>query len=219
MYVMKSGYKGKTFLSIVEGYRINGKVRHKTIKRLGYLEDLKKEYDDPIAHFNIVAKELEQEYKSNKIITEHIINESLPVGDNHLNLGYFALKKIYTELGLDTFFKDFQNKYKCEYSFNDIFFLTTISRILLPNSKKATYENKDLFFEKNDFELHDIYRALDFFADLHKPIQKLLWDNSKELYNRDTSTSFYDCTNYYFEIDYNDEDTYDENGNLTKVRI
>ena len=51
MYVKKSGYKGKTYLSIVEGYRIDGKVRHKTIEKLGYLEDLKKIYDDPISHF------------------------------------------------------------------------------------------------------------------------------------------------------------------------
>ena len=56
MYVQKSKSHGRIYLSIVEGYRINGKVKHKTIQKLGYLEDLKKQYDDPIAHFKEVAK-------------------------------------------------------------------------------------------------------------------------------------------------------------------
>ena len=61
MYVKKSGYKGRTYLSIVQGYRINGKVRHKTIEKLGYLEDLEKIYDDPISHFKEIAKQMNKE--------------------------------------------------------------------------------------------------------------------------------------------------------------
>ena len=68
MYLMKSGYKGKIYLSIVQGYRKDGKVKHKTIEKLGYLDDLKKEYNDPIAHFKEVAKQM-----SEKIIKEYTI--------------------------------------------------------------------------------------------------------------------------------------------------
>ena len=87
MYVMKSGYKGRTYLSIVEGYRKDGKVKHKTIQKLGYLEDLKKEFDDPIAHFKEVAKQMNKEN-----ITEYTIkNLNTKIIDNTSkakNLGY-----------------------------------------------------------------------------------------------------------------------------------
>ena len=78
MYVMKSGYKGRTYLSIVEGYRKDGKVRHKTIEKLGYLDDLEKQYADPIAHFKEVAKQMNKEnikeYTIKNINTKIIIN-------------------------------------------------------------------------------------------------------------------------------------------------
>ena len=51
MYLQKSISHGKVYLSIVEGYRIDGKVKHKTIKKLGYLDELEKEYENPIEHF------------------------------------------------------------------------------------------------------------------------------------------------------------------------
>ena len=70
MYVKISGYKGKKYLSIVEGYRIDGKVRHKTIKKLGYIEDLKKQFDGPISHFKEIAKNMTKEN-----ITEYTIKD------------------------------------------------------------------------------------------------------------------------------------------------
>ena len=65
MYVQKSSSHGKIYLSIVQGYRKDGKVKHKTIEKLGYLDDLKKEFDDPIAHFKKVAKQMSSEIKKN----------------------------------------------------------------------------------------------------------------------------------------------------------
>lgn len=89
-------------------------------------------------------------------------------------------------------------------------------RILKPGSKKDAFENKDILFEKYDFSLDDLYRSLTVLNPLKENIQKVIWENTKEKYNRDTSRSYYDCTNYYFEIEYNDEDIfeYDENGNV-----
>ena len=92
--------------------------------------------------------------------------------------------------------------------------LLVFSRILYPSSKNQTYNNKNTFFENFDFSLKDLYRSLDHFNSLKDDIIKSIWDNTKDSYNRDTSISYYDTTNYYFEISYNDEDLIDENGKI-----
>lgn len=214
MYVKKSGYKGKTYLSLVEGYRINGKVRHKTIEKLGYLEDLKKLYDDPIAHFKEVAKQ-----RNNEDIKEYTIkNLNTKIIDNSSkskNLGYVAIRKIYQELGLEDFFKEKNKNLKIKYNLNKIFSLLVYSRIMYPGSKKETFDKRDRFFEDFDgFELEDIYRSLDYFTQYKEDIESLLWNATKETYKRNTDNLYYDCTNYYFEINYNDTDLVDEEGNI-----
>lgn len=214
MYVKKSGYKGKTYLSLVEGYRINGKVRHKTIEKLGYLEDLKKLYDDPIAHFKEVAKQ-----RNNEDIKEYTIkNLNTKIIDNSSkskNLGYVAIRKIYQELGLEDFFKEKNKNLKIKYNLNKIFSLLVYSRIMYPGSKKETFDKRDRFFEDFDgFELEDIYRSLDYFTQYKEDIESLLWNATKETYKRNTDNLYYDCTNYYFEINYNDTDLVDEKGNI-----
>jgi transposase len=72
------------------------------------------------------------------------------------------------------------------------------------------------FFEHFDFSLDDLYRALKPMLECKEDIFKSIWNNTKDKYTRDASTSYYDCTNYYFEIEYDDEDKIDENGNLKK---
>lgn len=89
-------------------------------------------------------------------------------------------------------------------------------RILKPGSKKDNYENRKILFENCDFSLDDVYRSLTVLNPLKEEIQKVFWENTKDKYKRDTSCTFYDCTNYYFEIEYNDEDIfeYDKDGNV-----
>lgn len=214
MYVQKSSSHGRIYLSIVEGYRINGKVKHKTIQKLGYLEDLKKEYDDPIAHFKEVAKamtkETVREYTIKNLNTKIIDNSS-----KAKNLGYVALREIYKELDLENFFKEKNKNLKVTYDLHEIFSLLVYSRILYPGSKKEAFEKRDRFFEDFDgFELEDIYRSLDYFNQYKEEIEAFLWNNTKDRYNRKTDNLYYDCTNYYFEINYNDTDLVDEEGNI-----
>ena len=214
MYVKKSAFKGKTYLSIVEGYRINGKVRHKTIEKLGYLEDLEKQYEDPIAHFKEMAKQMNKEniteYTIKNISTRTIDNSS-----RSRNLGYVALRKIYDELGLENFLKAKNKNFKVSYDLHKIFSLLVYFRIMYPGSKKEAFEKRDRFFEKFDgFELEDIYRSLDYFNQFKEEIETLLWNNTKDTYKRNTDSLYYDCTNYYFEINYNDVDLVDEEGNI-----
>ena len=208
------GYKGKIYLSFVQGYRDEfGKVKQKTIEKIGYLDELKKHYDDPIAYFKNIAKE-----KSNEEIKEYTIknlNTQVIEGNSHQkNLGYVILKKVYNELNITSVLDKKQSSLNIEYSLENIMKLLTFSRILYPSSKNETFNNKDLFFEKFDFSLKDLYRSLDYFKLLKEDILKTIWNSTKDTYNRDTSITYYDTTNYYFEISYNDEDLIDENGTI-----
>ena len=208
------GYKGKIYLSFVEGYRDeNGKAKQKTIKKIGYLDDLKKQYDDPITYFKNKAKEINED-RIKELTIKNIDSKKLSLSSSRKNLGYFALKKIYDEIGFKEFLKIKQKNLKLEYDLNSILELLVFSRILYPSSKNETYNNKEIFFDKFNFSLKDLYRSLDYFDNLKEELQTLIWNNTKDSYTRDASTSYYDCTNYYFEVSYNDKDLIDENGNI-----
>ena len=214
MFLKQSKSHNRIYLSFVQGYRDeNGKIKHRTIEKLGYLDDLKKQFDNPIEHFKNIAKE-----KNNNEITEYTIKnlntKTIDENVNSKNLGYIILKKIYKELQVDNFLSNEQKNLKMQYDLNKIFELLIFSRILFPASKNETFNSKDVFFEKFDFSLKDLYRSLDYFNGFKDNILKLIWDNTKDKYNRDTSISYYDTTNYYFEISYNDEDLIDENGTI-----
>lgn len=214
MFLKQSKSHNRIYLSFVQGYRDEtGKIKHKTIKKIGYLDELEKQFDNPIEYFKNIAKE-----KNSIEITEYTIKnlntKTIDENVNSKNLGYIVLKKIYKELQIDNFLSNEQKKLKMQYDLNKIFELLIFSRILFPGSKNETFNNKDVFFEKFDFSLKDLYRSLDYFNDFKDDILKLIWDNTKDKYNRDTSISYYDTTNYYFEISYNDEDLIDENDTI-----
>lgn len=213
MFVKQNkSWKG-TLLTFTMGYRENGKIKHKNIETIGYLEDLKKLYDDPLKHFKEIAKQRSNN-EVNELCIKNISSKVIDENSIQKNLGYLILKNIYNDLGLHKIFKFAQSKSNIKYNLNDIFQLLVYSRILFPGSKKETYDNKDVFFENFDFSLKDVYRSLDQMNELKDDIQLLLWNSTKKKYKRDTTNTFYDCTNYYFEIDYNDEDLVDENGNI-----
>lgn len=216
MYLRKSLSNGKIYLSFVQGYRDeNGKVKQRTVEKLGYLEDLKEQYEDPISHFRQIAKQLSndqiKEYTIKNLNTKIIDEEA-----SRKNLGYVILKKIYSELNLSSFLEQRERNLKIKYSLSDIFELLVYSRILFPNSKLATYNNKNVFFEKFDFSIDDTYRSLDHFCKCKDELLTSIWNSTKDSYNRDTSVSYYDTTNYYFEISYNDEDVLNDKGEIIK---
>lgn len=197
---------GRTYLSIVHSYWIaeEKKTRSKVIKSLGYLDELEKEFEDPITFFTTMAKEMETERKKDNAAYSFSINkkECLDINSNNMkNFGYTALSKLYHELGIHTFLTNRQRHTKDEYDADTIMKLLVFSRLLLPASKKKTYENKNWFFEKVNYSLDDVYRCLTFLNKHKNTLQ--LWINNKikDLYGRDTSLIYYDVTNYYFETD------------------
>ena len=216
MFLKQSKSHNKIYLSFVQGYRDeNGKIKHKTIEKLGYLDDLKKQYNDPINHFKKIAKQ-----KTNEDVKEYTIKnlntKIISEGDSKKNLGYVVLKSIYNELNISSLLNNKNKNLKIKYSLDDIFKLLVFSRILFPNSKLSTYNNKDIFFDKFNFSEQNMYRSFDYLSQYKDEILTSLWNNTKDSYNRDTSISYYDTTNYYFEISYNDEDEINDKGEVTK---
>ena len=216
MFLKQSKSHNKIYLSFVQGYRDeNGKIKHKTIEKLGYLDDLKKQYNDPINHFKKIAKQ-----KTNEDVKEYTIKnlntKIISEGDSKKNLGYVVLKSIYNELNISSLLNNKNKNLKIKYSLDDIFKLLVFSRILFPNSKLSTYNNKDIFFDKFNFSEQNMYRSFDYLSQYKDEILTFLWNNTKDSYNRDTSISYYDTTNYYFEISYNDEDEINDKGEVTK---
>ena len=216
LFLKTAKYKsGKTYLSIVDGYRVDGKVKQKVYKKIGYLEDLEKQFDDPISHFKKEVEILKKQFIS-KITTTFDINQDNTFEDDTFNIGYAYLKTIFKELDINSVLKNKQYSSNIKYSLSRACELLTYSRILDPGSIKYTYEHKNQFFEPFDLSLDDLYRCLNPLLDCKEDIFKTIWENTKEEYHRDASTSYYDCTNYYFEIEYDDEDIKNEDGEIIK---
>jgi len=211
LYLKKSFNKkrNKTQLSFVQGYRIDGKVKHKVIKNLGYLEDYLDQFEDPIAHFQQIAKEWNADQETLDTI-EVSLSEKLPDQCfNRKNLGYAIIKLIYSKLQIREFFQNKQRQLPVEYNLNSVFSLLTFNRFLFPSSKKNAYETKDRFFDSFNFSLDDVYRALGYFNRYSQELQKHLHDRVSSLVGRNSEKAYYDVTNYYFEIPYEDEDSPD----------
>lgn len=199
---------GRVYLSIEKAYRdSNGKPRSKTIISLGYLDELEKKYDDPIAHFKEVTRKMTEEENARKKLTLSVnMEEKLaPNTDNRKNFGYAAILKIYHELGLDVFFRNKSRHENFKYNTNSIMMLLVVSRLLSPGSKKKAYEEKERYFERFRFSLADVYRSLSHFSKIAREFQRYLNAQITEKYGRNTKTIYYDVTNFYFEIDEGDE--------------
>lgn len=193
-------YGTRTEIRVVEGYRDqNGKVKQKTIKTFGYLED----QSDQVAFMKMV-EEYNSNYKNSKRIklerpTNILFHEDS--GSVEYNYGYRLLESIYDKLDIKSFFETVN--FKGEYSLNEIFKFLTFQRILNPDSKRATFQNIQSFYKYyDDYSLDDVYRSLDIFNKYKVELQKYISDKIKEIIGRDSSYAYYDVTNYYNEIDY-----------------
>lgn len=213
MYLKKSTNKktGRTYLSIASGYRdkLTGKSKTVLIKSLGYLDVLRNEFNDPIAHFTEIVNQMNIEEQNEKMPLTIKINtdEELSENENNRkNFGYVALSKIYHELEIDKFLiHKFKARDVSEFKINNIMKLLIFARALFPDSKKSTFENKDIFFENTNFSLEEVYNALTYIEPFKDSIQKYIYDHIQEQYKPNNECIYYDVTNYYFEIDDNDD--------------
>lgn len=201
---------GRIYLSIADSYydKQRKMSRSKTIESLGYLDELEKLYDDPIAHFSKRVEQLKAEKKARQapINLTFYDSDRLCIGDDfRKNFGYTALSRIYHELGIHTFLINRQRHSKEQYDANTIMKMLVYSRLLFPASKKSSFDNRDRFFEKTDYSLDDVYRCLSLLDRQKENLQIWMNERIKTNYGRDTSLIYYDVTNYYFETDNQDD--------------
>ena len=196
---------GRLYLSIVEGYRdpITKKNKQRKVKTVGFLDELEKEYEDPISYFSNLAKEMTEEAKKkiSSLDFSFSPNETIPSSTVlRKNLGFAVLSYFYHELGIDNFFINRQRNLNIKYSLNNIFQMLVYSRILHPSSKKNSYENMDRYFLDFNFKISDVCRSLDYFYKYKNDLLLHIHEMVRMNYGRDTSQVYYDVTNYYFEI-------------------
>lgn len=204
---------GRVYLSFVEGYRepVTKKVKHRVVEKIGFLDEYIERYEDPIAHFKQVARirtQKENEEKSNKEIFLGSVyaDELMDVNEDSLRfMGFLPLSSIYHELKLDQFIINRQRNLSMDYSLNDVMQLLVYTRVLSPGSKMASFQQKDNIARPFNCDLFDVYRALDYFASFREELLLHLHEQVRINYNRRTHIVLYDVTNYYFEIDQEDE--------------
>ena len=203
LQIIKS--KNAQSLYVVKSVYHNKKRTNKVVEKLGTYEKLKHTLnEDPIEWAKKYVEKLNEQEKNGTRTILVKYNPSKVIEKNQqisFNGGYLFLEKIYYELGLDNICKDISQKYKFAYDLNNILSRLIYSRIIYPSSKLATFELSKKYIEQPNFELHDIYRALEVIAKETDFIQSELYKNSLKVSKRNTNILYYDCTNYFFEIE------------------
>lgn len=188
----------------------NGSVTSVTIERLGNLDEVRTKAGgmDPYVWAQEYVNELNRrEYEEQKEIILSFSPSKFLKKDiqKSYNCGYLFLQKIYYGLGLDKICKTISSRHLFEYDLNDILSKLLYTRILYPSSKLAANRLAANFLEKPSFELHDVYRALSVLAEENDFIQAALYKNSQKVVERRKDILYYDCTNYFFEIEEADD--------------
>lgn len=199
--------KNAASLYIVKSIYENGKRSSKVVEKLGTYEELAKIHKDPIAWGKAYAKKLTEAEKetSRQVIIKR--TQSKLIERNHqtsFNGGYLFLQRLYHQLGLHKICKDISHRYKFTYNLDSIFSRLVYGRILFPSSKLNTYQESKNLLEQPDFELQHVYRALEVIAKETEFIQSELYKNSLSVSKRNDCILYYDCTNYFFEIEQED---------------
>ena len=193
----------------------NGKSTSRTIRKLGTLKELLVEHgptrDDVMAwareQARIETEKYELEKESHCIPVVFHPNRKIPHGQKRkFQGGYLFLQSIYYELGMNRICRKIRDKHRYSYDLNAILSDLIYTRILEPGSKRSSYEAAKGFLEAPSYQLHDVYRALSVLSEECDLIQSEVYRNSKSLMQRNDHILYYDCTNYYFEIEQEDGD-------------
>ena len=201
--------KNSTSLYVAKSMYVNGTRTSKIVEKLGTVKELEEKLNgqDPIEWAKEYIEELNKKEKEEKreILVRYSPSKLITKDEQRsFNGGYLFLQKIYHELGLHNICKKISNKYKFDFDLNSILSRLIYGRVIFPSSKLATYELSKKFIEQPNFDLHQIYRALEVLAKETDFIQSSLYENSLKISKRNTGVLFYDCTNYFFEIEQGD---------------
>jgi len=203
LYIDKGKYGHNTLYVAKSFRRESGKNTTKLVENLGRLEDLKKTHKDPIAWAKTYISELNEQEKENTKTT--LLYDTSKLIEKDIDVlfegGYLFLQNIFYNLGLDKICKDMKKRHSYKYNLTEILAVLIYGRILFPKSKLATFETSRHFLDKYSFEIQDVYRSLEIIAKEKDFIQSELYKNSISQGKRNDKILYYDCTNYYFEIE------------------
>ena len=195
---------------VIKSVTIDGKRTSKVIEKLGNLNEvtIKAQGDDPYIWAQNYVDLLNKEEKnnSNDILLKLSQTKSLEKNTNFFfNGGYLFLQDIYYDLSINNICNSISDKYQFKFDLNDILSKLIYSRIIFPSSKLKTLELSKKFIEQPNFEYQHILRALEVISKESDFIQSELYKNSIKNSKRNDKILFYDCTNYYFEIEEDDD--------------
>ena len=198
--------KNSKSYSIIKDIVVNGKRTTKQILSLGNHEDILREHPglDPYEWAKEYAKQYTDEKDSKRIIklnSEKIIDKE---ENKNLNIGYLFLKQIYNALDLEKMCEVISTKQNFTYPLSEILEHLIYGRILHPSSKKESYKYAKKYLEQPSYDSQYVYQALTILNKYKDYIQEYIYKSSKKLVKRNTNILYYDCTNFFFEIEEND---------------
>ena len=205
MRIMKGRSKDPTF-HVIRDVRRNGKRSTEIVENLGSASEICQKYqvDDADAWAKEYIEKLREEKKEkgHKVLIPFNTNVLVAADEQFsFNVGYLFLQRIYYQLGIPSICRKISKDSAFGYDLDSILSRLVYGRILFPSSKLSCFEQSGKLLEQPDFELHQIYRALSVLSENSDMIQAELYKRSKKVIKRSTGVLFYDCTNYFFEIE------------------
>ena len=209
MRINKTKSKNKEHYSIIQDVKINGKRTTRVYENIGNLDNLKLRAgdEDPLEWLKNYVAELNKQHKENSLPVIMRKNPNKIIDKNiqtSFNAGYLFLQDIYYKLKLNKICDAIKEKHQFKFDLNDILSKLIYSRIIFPASKLKTLELSKNFLEQPNFEYQHIERALPVICKNTDFIQAELYKNSDKYMKRNNKVLYYDCTNYYFEIEEED---------------
>lgn len=203
---------------IQQGFRNGKKTSTRNVKRIGKHSELLAITDDPLAYAKEQVAKYNEEMKNTKVSMDLSIDfdRKVRASDDVVsasalrNIGYYYLQHIYHDLQIGCFFKDVSNGRKIEFDPNLVNRFLTCARILSPASKLRTHVHLTDYYEQPDFDYVHILRTMDLMEENYEEYIRHLYKNSSNVVKRNTSVCYYDCSNFYFEIESPDLDYVDE---------
>ena len=201
--------KNSSSFYVIKSVTVDGKRTSKVIERLGNYEEvkIKANGEDPIVWAKKYIDTLNKQEKENNNILNipFYKNKILEKNTKYtFNVGYLFLQDIYYSLGLNNICNDITNKHQFKFDLNSVLSRLIYSRIIFPSSKLKTLELSNNFIEQPNFDYNHILRSLEVISKETDFIQAELYKNSKKYSKRNDKILYYDCTNYYFEIEQED---------------
>jgi transposase len=206
MRLQISKSKNSASLYVIKTVYINGKEHTQIVEKLGKIAELEKKLtgQDPIQWAKKYIEELNKKEKeeSRQVIIKRTQSKLINKGERlSFNGGYLFLQSLYHKLKLHHICRNISDRYNFSFNLDSILSRLIYGRVLFPCSKLNTYQLSKTLLEQPDFEIQHIYRALEIIAKESDFIQAELYKNSLNISKRNDKILYYDCTNYFFEIE------------------